>query len=69
MERIYLVNIQMSTEGIELCVEVLEHVDDHHGRGSGTNGGEPYNITEEHCHVLVRLRLDRLSCVLSQLNL
>ena len=48
----YLVDIQPSTVTVELSVEGVEHADDLQGFGSGTDGRETHQITEQHCDII-----------------
>lgn len=52
----YLVHVQLSTEDVELAVEVLQHLDHHERRGCRTYRSETDDVAEEHGHVVVGLR-------------
>ena len=57
----YLVDVEVTAEGVECGVESLEEADDLHRCSRGANCCEAHQITEEHRHIIVTLSFDRFA--------
>lgn len=58
----YLVDVEIAAKDVKLSVKRLEETDDLHRSCRGTNGREADQVTKEHRHIVVTLRLDRFAC-------
>lgn len=59
--RTHLVYVQMSAVGVKLVVQTFQHVYDHKRRCCATNGRKADDVTEQHCHLVMRFGLDGFS--------
>ena len=59
---VYLIDIQDTTVKVKGRVQGVEHIDDLHGRGCGTDWRETHDVAEQHRHVIHQLRSDALAC-------
>ena len=56
----YLIDVELTAEGVELIVQVFKHVDYHHGRRCWAYWRETNDVAEQHRYVIVCFRLDCL---------